>query len=102
MVPLHQVDCQIKLRSNTDAKSADLTRHILFRQNENQQVAIYGKLPKPGYYALDVYAKPWAADAANFPVVGTYLIASSAACADKQPFPLIQKQLAGATTENIK
>ena len=98
----------MKLRGNSsssNSKSAaaqDLTRCLLFRQNENNQVAIYGKLPAPGHYALDVYAKPWAADTGSFPVVATYLIASSAECLDKQPFPMIQKQLAGATTENIK
>ena len=97
-----QVDCQVKLRSNNESKAPDLSRAYLFRQNENKEVAIRAKLPEAGLYALDVYAKKWAADGENFPVVASYMIASAVACSDKQPFPKIMKQLAGETTENIK
>lgn len=97
-----QVDCQVKLRSNHESKSPDLSRAFLFRQNENKEVAIRAKLPAKGLYALDVYGKKWAADGGSYSVVASYLIASAVSCRDKQLFPQIPKQLAGQTTENIK
>ena len=98
---MFKVDCQITLRSNKDPKGTALQNNFVFRQNENKELVINGKLPEQGLYALDIHGKKLGSKNDKMPVVASYLIASSSGAIDKSLYPKLHRQLAGQTEENL-
>ena len=79
-----QVDCSFTLE---DISGKKLDNALMWRQNEQNQVVVYGKVPTAGSYSLYVFGDFWDKNTDSRPHLATYLVTATSGASDDEGFP---------------